>query len=425
MSTSPVSGKILKVPKQPAGRFIIVSMMFLFMVINLADRAVFGISIPLIQEEFRLSPQQSGLIGGLFFLLFPFTAIAVGYLADRYGSRWILLLLALGWLLAQLIGANAQSEVGLMASRIMLGAFEGPAYAMALLEAYRAVGQGRRSVTTAVIALGSAIGLMVALPPLGWFISHSGWRAGYYLLATLCLAWSVVWVLCMPTHTPKGTGSKTRQIRSATLLGYLLNPIVLGLMVAGLGANGVIALTSVWIAPFAHKVSGLDLTQASVVAGLPWGLGALIALIAGHLSDRLTGKTTLIARQKGILAAAVVVIGGGLLACIPLAADTMTQLFILVVAVSLPGTCIVLGSSLIGDIVLEEYRGRVLGIVSAIVTIASLLSPVLVGRAVGAGDAIGFVEGFGWAGLFCMGCGAVGAVFVYRAAGRRESATSD
>ena len=395
------------------------------MVINLADRAVFGISIPLIQEEFRLSPQQSGLVGGLFFLLFPFTAIAVGYLADRYGSRWILLLLAIGWFLAQLIGANAQSEVGLIASRIMLGAFEGPAYAIALLEAYRAVGQGRRSVTTAIIALGSAIGLMVALPPLGWFISHTGWRAGYHLLAALCLAWAVLWVFCMPTKPPKRTSSKTRQIKSATLLGYLLNPILLGLMVAGLGANGVIALTTVWIAPFAHKVSGLELTQASVVAGLPWGLGALIALIACHLSDRLKGQATVIARQKGILAATVVVIGGFLLACIPLVADTMTQLFMVVVAVSLPGTCVVLGSSLIGDIVLPNYRGRVLGIVSAIVTIASLLSPVLLGRAVGAGDANGFVEGFSWAGLFCMGCGALGAVFIYKAAGRRASANSD
>lgn len=50
--------------------WLIVGLLFLFMLINFADKAVIGIAAVPIMQELQLSPREFGLIGSSFFLLF-------------------------------------------------------------------------------------------------------------------------------------------------------------------------------------------------------------------------------------------------------------------------------------------------------------------------------------------------------------------
>ena len=54
----------------PRQAWLIVALLFLFMVINFADKAVIGIAAVPIMEELQLSPREFGLLGSSFFLLF-------------------------------------------------------------------------------------------------------------------------------------------------------------------------------------------------------------------------------------------------------------------------------------------------------------------------------------------------------------------
>jgi hypothetical protein len=50
--------------------WIVVVLLFMFMMINFADKAVIGIAVVPIMQELELGPRQFGLVGSSFFLLF-------------------------------------------------------------------------------------------------------------------------------------------------------------------------------------------------------------------------------------------------------------------------------------------------------------------------------------------------------------------
>ena len=64
----------------PKEAWLIVTLLFLFMLINFADKAVIGIAAVPIMQELQLSPRQFGLIGSSFFLLFSVSAIITGFI---------------------------------------------------------------------------------------------------------------------------------------------------------------------------------------------------------------------------------------------------------------------------------------------------------------------------------------------------------
>ena len=79
-----------------------VALVFLFMVINFADKAVVGLaSVPII-DELHLSHAQFGLLGSAFFLLFSVSGVTVGFLANRFSTKTIMGVMGVVWAAALL-----------------------------------------------------------------------------------------------------------------------------------------------------------------------------------------------------------------------------------------------------------------------------------------------------------------------------------
>src|SRR3981081_3085101 len=85
----------------PRGAWKITFLLFLFMLVNFADKMVVGLAGVPILTELNLEPGQFGLLGSSFFFLFSVGAIVVGFVVNRIATRWVLLALALIWALAQ------------------------------------------------------------------------------------------------------------------------------------------------------------------------------------------------------------------------------------------------------------------------------------------------------------------------------------
>src|SRR5277367_1996642 len=85
----------------PKGGWLIVALLFVFMLINFADKAAIGIAAVPIMQELKLSPREFGLVGSSFFLLFAVSAIATGFLVNRLQTRWVVLAMAVIWALTQ------------------------------------------------------------------------------------------------------------------------------------------------------------------------------------------------------------------------------------------------------------------------------------------------------------------------------------
>src|SRR5580704_6390513 len=110
--------------RQAKGAWLTVLMLFLFMVVNFADKAVIGIAAVPIMQELKLTPSQFGLIGSSFYLLFALSAILTGFVVNRVQTRWALLAMGLVWALTQFPMMGAAGFGTLVACRIALGAGE-------------------------------------------------------------------------------------------------------------------------------------------------------------------------------------------------------------------------------------------------------------------------------------------------------------
>src|SRR6516225_7363996 len=107
--------------RDPLRAWIIVAMMFLFMLINFADKAVIGLAAVPIIKDLHLTNEQFGQVGSAFFLLFSISAVLVGFLVNRVSTKLVLTAMALIWAFTQLPMLGVVSLQVLMASRVILG----------------------------------------------------------------------------------------------------------------------------------------------------------------------------------------------------------------------------------------------------------------------------------------------------------------
>src|SRR5215471_5588483 len=134
--TPKVAASTMETPKEtsketPKGAWTITFLLFLFMLVNFADKIVVGLAGVPIMTDLKLEPEQFGLLGSSFFFLFSIAAVVVGFIVNTVPTRWVLLTLAVIWALAQFPMVGTVSFTTLLICRIVLGAGEGPAFSVA------------------------------------------------------------------------------------------------------------------------------------------------------------------------------------------------------------------------------------------------------------------------------------------------------
>ncbi|MFX9740585.1 MFS transporter, partial [Acinetobacter baumannii] len=89
------------------------------------DKIVVNLAGVPIRTDLQLDPEQFGFLGSSFFFLFSISAIVVGFIVNRIATRWVLLVMAIIWSLAQFPMVGTVSFTTLVICRIILGAGEG------------------------------------------------------------------------------------------------------------------------------------------------------------------------------------------------------------------------------------------------------------------------------------------------------------
>jgi len=249
----------------------IVTLVFLFMLINFADKAVVGLSSTAIIKELGLNHAQFGALGSAFFLLFSISGVVIGFLSNRIPTKRIMLVLSVVWALALLPMTGTVSFAGLLGSRIILGAAEGPAFPIALHAVYKWFGDKRRAVPTSVVACGASFGTGVVAPLITWIIVHYSWHVAFAVLGVAGLAWAIVWAV-VGEDGPVGRSIADGVAPARIPYRYLiLSRTALGVYIAGFAAYWMIALNIVWLANSIHTLAGLI---APVAMGLIVDVGA-------------------------------------------------------------------------------------------------------------------------------------------------------
>ena len=366
----------------PKGAWKITFLLFLFMVVNFADKIVVGLAGVPIMNDLKLDAEQFGELGSSFFLLFSISAIIVGFIVNRVPTRWVLLVMALIWSLSQFPMVGTVSFTTLLICRIILGAGEGPAFAVAAHAIYKWFPDEKRTLPTAILSQGSAFGVILAVPALNWVIVNYSWHHAFGVLGVVGLMWVVAWLLLGKEGPLVSTAEHVAGEPRIPYFQLLTSRSFIGCVAATFGAYWALSLGLTWFTPFIVQGLGFSQKEAGLISVLPWVFGATIVLLTGWISQVMLTKGFTTRGARGVLGAAPLVVGGCILAMLPHVNGTGLQVALLVIGSGLCGSIYVVCPPILGEFTPVSQRGAVIAIYGAIYSLAGILAPLTMGRVI-------------------------------------------
>jgi MFS family permease len=363
----------------PKGAWKITFLLFLFMLVNFADKIVVGIAGVPIMTELNLEPEQFGLLGSSFFFLFSVSAVAVGFVVNRVATRWVLLALALVWALAQfpMVGTIGFSTI--LICRVILGAGEGPAASVAIHALYKWFPDEKRTLPTAVLSQGATFGVILAVPALNWIIVNHSWHYAFGALGLVGLLWGVAWLILGKEGPLVQTAAMAAAEPRIPYWRLLTSPTFVGCCAATFGAYWALSLGLTWFTSFIVKGLGFSQTAAGWISILPWMFGAMVVLTTGWVSQVMMARGFSTREARGVLGAVPLVVGGLIFLTMPHFEGAGIRIALLVVGTGLSGSIYVVCAPMISEFTPVSQRGAVIAIYGAIYTSAGIVAPVVMG----------------------------------------------
>jgi MFS family permease len=375
-------GATMTAQPTPKGAWKITFLLFLFMLVNFADKIVVGLAGVPIMTELKLEPEQFGLLGSSFFFLFSIAAIVVGFIVNRVPTRWVLLALAAVWALAQFPMVGTVSFTTLLICRIILGAGEGPAFSVAAHALYKWFPDEKRTLPTAILSQGSAFGVVLAVPALNWVIVNYTWHYAFGALGVVGLMWVVAWLILGKEGPLVQTVAMAAADPRIPYSRLLTSRTFIGCCAATFGAYWALSLGLTWFTPFIIKGLGFTQKDAGWISILPWIFGAAIVLLTGWISQVLMARGVSTRGARGVLGSVPLIVGGLILAVLPHVEVGGLTIALLVVGSGLCGSIYVVCPPMLGEFTPVSQRGAVISIYAAIYTLAGILAPSVMGSVI-------------------------------------------
>jgi predicted MFS family arabinose efflux permease len=254
-----------------------------------------------LQRAFHVSLLDVLAVANVMYLAFGLAAAPAGYLADRVGSRTMLLVAAGGCAVSLVLVAAAPTFTAMAAGLILLGLCAGIYHPSGLSLLSRRVAPRERGRAIGVHGVGGTFGEALAPAWAAFFAARFGWRWGFASAAVLALACAAL-VLTLPADAPArshhapitlrdnvaGLGRSLRLFWSSRPLRWLLLATVAG----GFVYRGVLTFLPLHLASSAGGVQA-----ASYVTSLVLVAGIVAQRLGGELTDRLPREPLFLAEM--------------------------------------------------------------------------------------------------------------------------------
>ncbi len=183
----------LSATKSTRVRYRVLFMLFVTVVINYLDRNNLSVAAIDIAKDLRLDAFYKGLILSAFGWAYTGLQIPGGWLVDRIRPRIFYATICGLWSLATVLQGFAGTFIFLFTLRLLVGAFEAPAYPTLNRLVTTWFPDRERAGAIACYTSGQFIGLAF-LTPLLMTIQHKlGWQYVFILTGTAGLVWTAIW----------------------------------------------------------------------------------------------------------------------------------------------------------------------------------------------------------------------------------------
>ncbi|MBV7507809.1 MFS transporter [Bacillus sp. sid0103] len=390
----------------------VIALLFLLTVISNADKAIIGFASVPIMKELGLSAEQWGVVGSVFFLLYSISAVLVGALADKVGTKKVIAGMAVIWALIQFSTVFVSSFTYLLITRIILGAGEGPSYSLAMTAASKYLPKERLGIGLTLVSVGGPLGVAISAPILMHIILTEGWRAAFIATRIVGVIWVIAWLSLVKEKKnfevevsgEKGGLEQAVSQEESKFTSILFSKNFILIALCGFATYWSFTIGLNWLPNYLENVRKLSAEQLQIVVALPWILITVSQIVFSTLSDRLFYKT------KSVVIGRVFVLGPVLLAgaaCYVLGTMVTSNILAIVfLSLGLTFGCItlVLGPAILVELVAKKHQGKIQGWFMALTSLGGIVGPYVTGYLVqhSSSPATGFHHSFQVCGLVLL-----------------------
>jgi MFS family permease len=383
-----------------------------FMLINFLDKIALGLVAVPMMDELRLTPKQFGDVGSGFFWLFAIGGVFGGFLADRFKARTLILGMVLLWSMCQVPIAYTASIGTIIVCRALLGVGQGPAWPIAVHALAKWFPDNKRNLPIAIVAQGSAVGLIAAGILMPLITAKWGWRANFLMLAAIGCVWAVIWLVVADEGSQDraadaGTGSEGVVLPYAQLL---FDRSVLGCAITHFVGYWSLALTLTWLPAYFQLGLGYDGITSGWLYSLVIALMIPLGIGLAWGSERLLQRGIPSRTARGRYLSSLLIMAGLFFAVIYVSPHA-DWLRVGLIALALGCTPIVysLGPAVLAEVVPASQRGSMLAINNSVASLAGVAAPVMTGAFIqGVPGARGYELGFALCGALMVAGGLFG-----------------
>lgn len=371
-------------------KYRMLALIWLTLLISYFDRVNLSLAAPVLSEDLGLSKGQLGLLFSAFFLGYTLMQIPGGYLGDRFGQKWIIVISMILWSFFTLLTGLVSGFVVLFVVRVLFGlseAMQAPAAWKVLANWFKPGERARaNSAYLTSLALGPAVAPAIVVP----ILTGLGWREVFYISAIpgVLVAFLIAYGLKNKPEVPVEEQPAAQQAPGAEVSAREVwrSPNLWFAFFAffgfGFAFYGIIS----WLPTYLTEYKGFSLADMGVISTLPYAFGAVGLILGGQLGDRVFKRN-----RKHLVAMAFLATAASL--SIAYLANTV---FWAGVAFSVSGFFLYLGFgpfwTIPQAIFPDKYAGTFIGFINMATQIAGFIAPTLIGFLVGAGTS--FLGGF-------------------------------
>jgi MFS family permease len=266
-------------------------------------RTIPAISLDLMAADFGTSAQALAGLTSIYHFAFAASQIPVGAAMDRFGVRPVSLSLLGGTIVGAMASGFATGPESFLFGQFLLGVATSGMLMCPMTLAAKQMSAARFGLWSGVILSIGNIGMLLSSSPLAWVVEHLGWRAGFWISASLGFVVALAVFVLVPKQPAAHADASSPLSQMAEVLRIGLSRRLRGLIALALvSLAAALVLRGLWAGPWLMQIKGLSRVEAGNELGL-----FTLALIVGPLCigvfDRKFGRRREMLAATSFLAA--------------------------------------------------------------------------------------------------------------------------
>jgi sugar phosphate permease len=352
---------------------LVLGLIWLMMFVAYFDRVNITIAGPAIVKALDLTPSSFGLVLASFTFGYALMQIPGGVLADRFGSRPLLIFALVFWSIFTGLTGFVLSFATLVIVRVLFGVGEGLENGAQFKLIGDHFSSRDRSGANAVFLTALSLGPAFAAPLAGLLVVHTGWRGLFFWFTIPGLLVAALLWFFLPRVAPAAVVmSRAPSGWPAALTTHTTWLAFVAYMCFNVAFWGFIG----WMPSYLNATRHIAIAQLGFVASVPYLCGCVGTIALGWL-----GSTVLVRHRPALVAASYLMAGAAL--SVAYRADGVGQCVAGLSAAAFflyggfgPFWAIAL------DLISAEMRGSFTGLVNLGGQIGGFFAPIVVGAIV-------------------------------------------